>query len=676
MTAIKLSPFGGLIPRNSTRLLPDFSSQVANNVKLQSGEIVPLCQPKLVIAPNKTLPALTMYRARYGEASAWFTWPLDVDVVRVPLSSDVESRFVWTGDGIPKIGTYANAVTGGGNDYPNTYYALGIPAPITAPTVTPSGGVGAATTRIYTLTFFSALGEESASAPASALTTGKVDDTWAISNMDALPPNSAGITAITYSGKNVTITSAVTHYNRMGENVTIAGVTTVTNVNGTWTLTAADSAAKTMTFTVTGTPTGAYNNATDTTDTWARTVNFNTTGMKRRLYRSTGSSGSIQLVDDDVGTTFNDTLSDAAIMGDELISGDWVRPPVGLQGVKVHSSGALCGFVGNLLCFSEPLQPHAWPEAYQLSTDRDIVGLGVFGSDVGAGTKGNPWIASGVDPASMTFEKVEGMHPCMSKRSLIGYGDGLLYASAHGLIYAGRSGVNVFTQNFYTKDEWQSLVPSSMACATAYGRLYLSFTRADGSRSMLIFDGDLLVTADVTTYALYADESTSELFVSDADGIKAWDDADSFPLFASWRSKEFVLPAPVNLGAAKIEFDVVIDPATQAAIAAAIDAAVTTNAAMLATGNVFGSINNFGYNENEVHGTSLTDIPESPPANIVTFILRKHQEEIVVSRVVENNRMFRLPDGYKSDVYSIEVLSQCRVREIRVAETPDGLRQA
>jgi hypothetical protein len=676
MALIRISPFGGLIPRTGNHLLPDSGAQVANNIKLQSGEIRPLRKPALVSTPNKPMPAVSIYRARYGEESAWFSWPTDVDVVRVPLSADVESRFVWTGDGIPKISTYSASVAGGGNNYPQSGYALGIPAPLTAPAVAPSGGVGAATTRIYTYTFFSALGEESAPAPASALITGKVDDTWAITGMDAFPPNSGDIVDITYVGKVVTIETTNTHYNRVGEQITIADVTTVTNVNGTWTLTASNPAAKTMTFTVTTNPAGAYNDATDTTDTWERTVEFNTTGMKRRLYRSTGNNGTVQLVDDDVGTTFDDAISDANILGDELISSGWSQPPVGLKGVKVHSSGALVGFVRNLLCFSEPLQPHAWPEAYQLATDRDIVGIGSYGSEVGVGTKGNPWVASGVEPASMSFDKVEGMYPCMSKRSIIGFGDGLIYASSHGLVYAGQSGVRIITDAFYTKDEWLGMAPSSMICAAAYGRIYVAFERDDGNRSTIIIDGDLLVTADVLANALYADESNSELFICDADGIKVWDDADSYPLNASWRSKDFVLPAPVNLGAGKIEFDLAIDAATLAALEAAILAAETANEALLLAGNVESHINAFGFNETMIHGSSLQDVPPTPPSNQLTFILRKNQDELVISRTVSDNRAFNLPAGYKADTFSVEIFSQCRVREIRLAETKDGLRGA
>lgn len=676
MDMIKISQFGGIIPRTGERLIGDSNAVVANNIKLQSGQIKPLRVPKLINSPNKTLPALSIFRAWYLDQNAWLSWPNDVDAVRVPLSADVEPRFVWAGDGIPKIATYNDIVSSGNNDYPSVEYALGIPTPIAKVSIAPSGGVGAATTRIYTFTYFSILGEESAPAPVSDLVTGKVDDTWAVTGIGSMPINSGDISAITYSGNEVTITTNDQHFNRVGEQITIAGVTTVTDVNGTWTLTAASLAAKTMKFIVTTAPTGAYNNATDTTDTWTRTVPLNISGMKRRLYRSTGLTGTIQLVSDDVGTTFNDNISDADILGDELISSGWAQPPVGLKGFKVHSSGSVIAFVGNLLCLSEPYQPHAWPVGYQMSTDSDIVAIGTFGSEIGVGTKGIPYMASGVEPASMAMEKINSLYPCLSKRSMIEYGDGLVYASAHGLVYAGSSGVSLLSDRFYTKDEWQALNPASMVSATAYGRLYISYQRTDNSRSMIILDGDLLVTADVQVHELYADESTSELFVSDADGIKSWDSADTYPLNASWRSKDFVLPAPANMAAAKIEFDAVIDLATQATISAAIAAAEAANAALLLTGNIEGGINFYGFNENGLHATSLQDIPENPPANRVTFVLRKNQDQIVISRVVENNRAFRLPAGYKSDVFSIEVFGQCLIKEIRIADSMDGLRNA
>lgn len=674
MTAVRIAPFGGLLPRTGSHLLPNEAALVANNVKLHSGELRPLRKPALVSTLNNNWPAKTIFRAWNGEQSGWLTWDKDVDVVRVPISAEVESRFVWTGDGIPKIATYSDAVSGGGNDYPKNFYALGIPAPITAPSVTPNGeGSGATTTRVYTYTFFSALGEESAPAPASDLITGKVDDTWNISGMDELPPNDGDIIDLTFTGKSVTITTTNTHFNRVGERIVIENITSVSNVNGTWTLTASSPADKTMMFSVTTDPEGAFDDEEDATAAWSREVAFNTTGMKRRLYRSTGNTGTVQLVDDDVGTTYADSISDANILGDELISLDWNPPPVGLHGIKVHSSGALVGFVGNLLCFSVPYQPHAWPQAYQFATDRDIVGIDCFGSEVGVGTKGRPWVASGTDPEAMSFDKVPGLYPCLSKRSLVGYADGLIYSSRQGLVYAGPSGVDILTKNFFTEDEWDALAPENMVCAVAYGRIYVAFERRDGSKSTLIIDGGILVTADVPVDAIYADDTTSELFIADKDGIKAWDYANSYPLTASWRSKDFVTGKPLNFGAAKIDFDVAIDPATREAILSAIDEAEEYNATLIESGNVHGAINGVGFNSMPLNASILRNVPDMPPSNLITFILRRNGSDIVVSRTVSNNEAFRLPAGYTADVFSVEVFSQCNIREIRIGETMKDL---
>lgn len=70
---------------------------------------------------------------------------------------------------------------------------LGVTPPVAAPTVTPSGGVGSTVTRVYVYTFVTPWGVESAPSPASAETTGKDDDTWALSALDTAPPHSVTV---------------------------------------------------------------------------------------------------------------------------------------------------------------------------------------------------------------------------------------------------------------------------------------------------------------------------------------------------------------------------------------------------------------------------------------------------------------------------------------------------
>jgi hypothetical protein len=41
----------------------------------------------------------------------------------------------------------------------------------------------------------------------------------------------------------------------------------------------------------------------------------------------------------------------------------------------------------------------------------------------------------------------------------------------------------------------------------------------------------------------------------------------------------------------------------------------------------------------------------------------------------EDSGVFRLPSGYLSDVWSVKLNGQVRIKNVKVAETPDGLRQ-
>ena len=56
-------------------------------------------------------------------------------------------------------------------------------------------------------------------------------------------------------------------------------------------------------------------------------------------------------------------------------------------------NGILVGAQGTTLYFSEPYQPQAFSDAFTLSVDSPIVGLGVYGSSLVVATEKNPFIA-------------------------------------------------------------------------------------------------------------------------------------------------------------------------------------------------------------------------------------------------------------------------------------------
>lgn len=649
MAGIRIVPFMGMLPRVAERLLGDGAAVDATNVNLTSGEIRPIKRPLLVHTPAGLGPWLSVYRAEHNGAQVWLAWSRDVDIVRAPLPPAVEPRFYWAGDGEPRYARFSNL--------PGTVFALGVPRPLAAPGVSHSGGTGAATTRVYVYTFYSALNEESAESPASALTTGRVDGTWAITGMDAFPANSGTGTASHADGVT-TFNNTGNHWLRVGDEVVISGQTVAVSV-----------VTSSSIFQVPG------NFAAATT--WERRAPWNTSGMKRRLYRSAGSTGSYQLVADDVGTSYNDTLTDAQILGDELISQSWEPPPANLRGVIALPNGALAGFFNNQLCYSEPYQPHAWPVEYRRATNYEIVGIQAYGTTVVACTAGTPYVAQGAEPANVTLESVGQVWPCLSKRSVVSLGDGVLYATGYGLAYVGMNGASIWTEAFFSRTEWAPLLPQSMVCAVAEGRVFVRWAGEAGDKGMMVFspaEAELgLTLLSACPDELYADPRNGKLYLVDADGIHQYDAGVGARIDFSWRSKEYHLATPINLGAAKVDFVSEMSQADLNAVQAAYEADVAANVSLVSGYRGVGGINGAHVNGVMANGSNLRNIAP-PNAAGLTFTLYCDGVTVFSRTLVADDAAFRLPAGFKTDNVAVGLTGAVRVKSVKLAETMQGLK--
>lgn len=137
MSSVKIQKFFGKAPRVAPELLPDTGAQVARNAKLYSGDLIPYPQPALVDNHGLTGSTTSTLHALHEpgtETPVWLAWTGDVDVATPAGATDTdEQRFYYTGDGVPKVSTYALATTGTA-PYPVDYYELGLPLPDTAPT--------------------------------------------------------------------------------------------------------------------------------------------------------------------------------------------------------------------------------------------------------------------------------------------------------------------------------------------------------------------------------------------------------------------------------------------------------------------------------------------------------------------------------------------------------------
>jgi hypothetical protein len=129
MAGVKITTFLGIAPKVSPELLPDTASQIANNCKLYSGDLIPYPQPVITDNCGRTGVIRTLYALRdSGGAYKWLSWLTDVNIAIVTASELDDQRFYYTGDGVPKVSNYLLATTGVGA-YPIGYYDLGLPLP-------------------------------------------------------------------------------------------------------------------------------------------------------------------------------------------------------------------------------------------------------------------------------------------------------------------------------------------------------------------------------------------------------------------------------------------------------------------------------------------------------------------------------------------------------------------
>jgi hypothetical protein len=141
VTSTKVAEFKGMLPRVSSELLPGTAAQFARDVKLYSGDLIPTPRPVVFAAAGRTGPVRTLYALREPDTGElrWLTWADDVDVVTPAADELSEQRFYYTGDGKPKVSTYALATAGAAPfPAPGGFYELGLPLPDTTPTAVPT----------------------------------------------------------------------------------------------------------------------------------------------------------------------------------------------------------------------------------------------------------------------------------------------------------------------------------------------------------------------------------------------------------------------------------------------------------------------------------------------------------------------------------------------------------
>ena len=284
----------------------------------------------------------------------------------------------------------------------------------------------------------------------------------------------------------------------------------------------------------------------------------------KRIYRSaTGSSGTARYLFVAQVTMATTTYADTKLtanLGEALPSKGWVEPPDDMLGLTQMANGMLAGYSGNTVCFCEPGFPYAWPVRYQQSTDAPIVGMASFNQTVLVATKRSLYAFTGVDPSSITSERLAVSQTCASKRSMVEMMGGVVFASPDGLAFVDGSGIKMLSDGLMTRREWQAYSPSSMNGYESDNR-YIVFYDTGTKQGGLIFSfGEDAAFCETDYYATagFRDRGRDALYLTfngagSTRNIMKWDSGAS-PATMTWLSGVFRMPASVNMGVARMEF--------------------------------------------------------------------------------------------------------------------------
>jgi len=350
------------------------------------------------------------------------------------------------------------------------------------------------------------------------------------------------------------------------------------------------------------------------------------------IYRTVTSTSGVAtyffVVQVPIGTlAYNDNDPTSLVSLNEQYDGfDWYPPPEDMVGLIELPSGSLAGFSGTDLYFSEPYRPHAWPPEYTLSVDYPIVGLASVQNGVVILTTSAPAVAFGQHPATLSLVKSTIVEPCLSKRSIVTATEGVYYASHNGLVLASPSGLDITTKPVIQHEQWENLYSPSTIRAARDGTRYIGLEGSgagflidpsEQGGSITDIDPELLPDAD----NIIQDPRTGDVLVLASNKVFEWETITEDRSAWTWRSKEFQLPKPVNMGVAM------------------------------------------------VHLTPYEgDIPGEEMDNDQIQLTVYADGEQKFQALVHNREQVPLPSGFKSDIWEVELYGYAEVHSVALAQ--------
>lgn len=611
MTAFKLENFGGIRPRVSRRLLPPNSATAAENTKLLEGELRGYRKPTILKDLSSLgFPIGRAYRipaSVTGTVDAWLAFQSpNTDIIRSPVLGDIYNRYYWASDnGVPQYNTLARIVAG--NTGGNHPWNLGVPQPAASLTVTPPPGT--TETRAYTYTFVTAYGEEGP--PANPTTATGDPGTWALTG---------GST--TWSGGSQVNVATVNIYRTVPNQTNPAFFFVATVAIATWISSS-----------------GSYNDASANAD-----------------------------------IALNNTL--------DFI--DNFPPPANMTGFALMPGGFLLGFQGRNLLMTEPYLPHAWNPTYNLATEFEIVGIVIWSQTAIICTTSNLYLGSGSTPSAFTLQKLDGVTPCLSRRGIVSTVSGAYFPTVDGLAMFSVEGLRTITQPILTKEEWAKFSPTTLLAAQL-GLQYIAYSDAANGFQINPTETSAemaTITAFNNVTAVETDRYTGNPYLVINNVVFDWDPEGAERLYWHWVSKEVQFPKFLNMGAYKIKADfgkIDISSNVQATYGPYDLARFNAGPLNPLGSNPIGGIS--PYNQGLVAGNTLPEnmmpLGGGPLYNLAALKSQGLGVRLIVycngilvsDQTVTNDKIRRLPAGFKHDIWQFEMFGNTNCYSLQVAET-------
>lgn len=259
--------------------------------------------------------------------------------------------------------------------------------------------------------------------------------------------------------------------------------------------------------------------------------------------------------------------------GEECLTEEYEPPHSCITDLQYCGNGQIGGLVKSELWLSEPLKPHAFPEAYRYGRFNGKPIRFLCGERVG-------YILTDEYPAVIEMESpcqsqgcrsisiLEEPHPIISHQSACLYNGSCFYATKDGIVMLSGNQSKVITTALYTQDQWQALAPWTMI-GVVHDGYYFGFTSTNSIRFKVpdnIHEEaqiETLTTLSIRPIAVYRSDQDNLYFATES-GIYEWNTGDNWKRF-KWKGRLNTAPGYTAMTAYKLVQDFATNHVTHTA---------------------------------------------------------------------------------------------------------------